>query len=39
MYVVTVNGVSREWNVFSYALKDVLVRGEGEEWTIENRWE
>ena len=33
MFRVTVQGQTQEWNTFEFAIKDILVRGEGLEWS------
>lgn len=35
MYRVTVDGVTKEWYSFEYALLDCLTRGHMKEWTIQ----
>ena len=35
MFTVTVGGVSRKWQTFEFAIKDILVRGEGLEWSAD----
>jgi hypothetical protein len=35
MFLVTVNGETKEWQTFEYALTDALARGLGSTWTLE----